>query len=94
MGGRAKDFPKIFTLCSVTFAYYPMKGKECSEVDKALISTDDERYGACAKQGVEIIVRPPDLARMRHWVNMYMFMLIMSQKNETQAGQSNCRVDV
>jgi hypothetical protein len=44
-------------------AYYPMKAsKDCAEVDKEYISTDDERLMELASaNGVEVIVRPTEL---------------------------------
>ena len=44
-------------------AYYPMKAaKDCPEIDKIYISTDDERLMELAKEnGIEIIRRPSEL---------------------------------
>lgn len=44
-------------------AYYPMKAaKDCPDVDKVYISTDDERLMALAEEnGMAVIKRPPEL---------------------------------
>lgn len=44
-------------------AYYPMSvARKCPEIDKAYLSTDDERLMEIAsKNGIEIIKRPPEL---------------------------------
>ena len=61
----SKGFPgkNLYPVLGNPLAYYPMKAaKDCSEVDKVYISTDDERLMELAqKHSVEIIVRPPEL---------------------------------
>lgn len=62
-GSKGFQGKNLYPVLGNPLAYYPMKAaKDCPEVDKAYISTDDERLTELAqKHGVEIIVRPPEL---------------------------------
>lgn len=61
----SKGFPGKNTteILGHPLAYYPMKAAlDCPEVDGVYLSTDDERLMEIAReQGVEVIVRPPEL---------------------------------
>lgn len=61
----SKGFPgkNLHNVLGNPLAYYPMKAaRDCSDVDKIYISTDDERLMALAKQNnVEVIERPAAL---------------------------------
>lgn len=61
----SKGFPgkNLHPILSHPLAYYPMKAaKECREIEKVYISTDDDRLMELArKMDIEIIQRPPEL---------------------------------
>lgn len=61
----SKGFPRknLHSVLGQPLAYYPMKAaRDCAEIDKTYISTDDERLMELARaNGVEVIVRPPEL---------------------------------
>lgn len=61
----SKGFPgkNLHILMGNPLAYYPMKAaKDCPEVDKVYISTDDERLMSLAEEnGIDVIKRPPEL---------------------------------
>lgn len=61
----SKGFPNknLYLVHGKPMAYYPISAAvNCPEVDKTYISTDDERLMMLAReQGVEVIVRPPEL---------------------------------
>ena len=61
----SKGFPgkNLYNILGKPLAYYPMKAaKECADIDKTYLSTDDEKLMelACAN-AIEIIQRPPEL---------------------------------
>lgn len=62
---ESKGFPgkNLHIVLGNPLAYYPMKAaRECREVDKIYLSTDDERLMDLAgRHGVEVIERPPEL---------------------------------
>lgn len=62
---ESKGFPakNLYPVLGKSLAYYPIKAsKDCPEINKIYISTDDERLMRLAEEnGVEIIVRPPEL---------------------------------
>lgn len=62
---ESKGFPgkNLHIVLGHPMAFYPMKAaKECPEVDKVYLSTDDERLMDLARgHGVQIIERPPEL---------------------------------
>jgi hypothetical protein len=62
---ESKGFPgkNLHTIRGRPLAYYPMKAaKDCPEVDRVYLSTDDERLmGLAGEEGIEIIKRPPEL---------------------------------
>lgn len=61
----SKGFPgkNLHMVLGQPLAYYPMKAAmDCAEIGKSYISTDDERLMELAgANGVEVIVRPPEL---------------------------------
>jgi len=61
----SKGFPdkNLYRVLGKPLAYYPMKAaKNCLEVDRVYLSTDDEALVRLANQnGVEVIHRPPEL---------------------------------
>jgi len=61
----SKGFPgkNLFPVSGHPLAYYPMRAaKECREIDRVYLSTDDEKLMALAKKnGVEVIKRPGPL---------------------------------
>ena len=61
----SKGFPgkNLYPVRGNPLAYYPMKAaKDCVDIDKVYISTDDEKLMDLAgKNGVEVIKRPPEL---------------------------------
>lgn len=61
----SKGFPgkNLHFVLRRPLAYYPIKAaKECPEIDKVYLSTDDEQLRElAAKNGIEIIRRPPEL---------------------------------
>ncbi|BCB96321.1 hypothetical protein JZK55_12430 [Dissulfurispira thermophila] len=61
----SKGFPgkNLHMVLGKPLAYYPMKAaKDCPEIDKIYISTDDERLMKLAQENdIEIIKRPPEL---------------------------------
>lgn len=61
----SKGFPckNLHTILGKPLAYYPMKAaKDCPEIDKIYISTDDERLMELASaNSIEIIKRQPEL---------------------------------
>jgi len=62
---KSKGFPgkNLHNILGHPLSYYAMKAaNDCREIDKAYISTDDERLMELAKKnGFEVIVRPQDL---------------------------------
>lgn len=62
---RSKGFPgkNLYMVLGKPLAYYPMKAaKNCSEIDKVYISTDDEALMKIAvENGIEVIKRPSEL---------------------------------
>lgn len=89
----SKGFPgkNLHILMGKPLAYYPMKAaKDCPEVDKVYISTDDERLMELAdKNGVEVIKRPPELcsdeALGEHvYVHAYNVVKNMSKEQELE----------
>lgn len=62
---RSKGFPgkNLHMVLGMPLTYYPMKAtKDCPQIDKAYISTDDEKLMELAeKKGIEIIRRPAEL---------------------------------
>jgi molybdopterin-guanine dinucleotide biosynthesis protein A len=61
----SKGFPdkNIYNILGHPLAYYPMRAaKECREIEKVYLSTDDERLMKIAKENnIDIIKRPPEL---------------------------------
>ncbi|MFA5148724.1 MAG: cytidylyltransferase [Candidatus Omnitrophota bacterium] len=61
----SKGFPgkNLYPVRGNPLAYYPMKAaKDCVDIDKSYISTDDEKLmDLAAKNGIETIIRPPEL---------------------------------
>lgn len=61
----SKGFPgkNLYKVLGYPLAYYPIRAaKDCKEVAKVFISTDDERLmNLAVEHGVEIIKRPPNL---------------------------------
>ncbi len=61
----SKGFPgkNLHRILGNPLAYYPMKAaKECPEIEKAYLSTDDDRLMQLAlKMDIEVIKRPPEL---------------------------------
>ncbi len=61
----SKGFPdkNVYKVLERPLAYYPMHAASaCLGIDKAYISTDDERLMRLAEEnGIEVIVRPPEL---------------------------------
>ncbi len=61
----SKGFPgkNLIDVLGRPLSYYPMKAaKDCTEMDKAYLSTDDEELMKLARKiGIEVIVRPPEL---------------------------------
>ncbi|MFA5316531.1 MAG: hypothetical protein WC369_03835 [Dehalococcoidales bacterium] len=61
----SKGFPgkNLYPVRGNPLAYYPMKAaKDCADIDKSYISTDDEELmGLASKNGIETIIRPPEL---------------------------------
>jgi len=61
----SKGFPgkNLHKISGKPLAYYPMKAaKDCVDVDKTYLSTDDEKLIALAEEnGIEIIKRPKEL---------------------------------
>jgi len=61
----SKGFPgkNLYKIMGNPLAYYPMKAaKNCQEINKTYISTDDERLMKLAKENdIKIIQRPPEL---------------------------------
>lgn len=61
----SKGFPgkNLYPILGHPMAYYPMKAaKDCAQIDKIYLSTDDERLMDIARQNnIDIIVRPPEL---------------------------------
>lgn len=62
---ESKGFPRknLHLVLGKPLAYYPMKvAKECPDIDKIYLSTDDEKLMKLATDnGIEIIKRPPEL---------------------------------
>jgi len=62
---NSSGFPgkNLYNVLQKPLAYYPMKAaKECVEIDKVYISTDDELLMQLAENnGVSVIKRPPEL---------------------------------
>jgi len=61
----SKGFPdkNLYNVLGKPLAFYPMKAaKECPDINKIYLSTDDERLMKLAQDnGIEIIKRPPEL---------------------------------
>jgi hypothetical protein len=61
----SKGFPEknLYVVLGKPLAYYPMKAaKDCTDIDKVYLSTDDERLMKLATEnGLEIIKRPAEL---------------------------------
>ncbi|MBI4823531.1 MAG: cytidylyltransferase [Nitrospirae bacterium] len=61
----SKGFPgkNLYPVLGRPLAYYPMKAaRDCPEIDKVYLSTDDEELMRLAKENnIEIIQRPPEL---------------------------------
>ncbi|GAG51930.1 unnamed protein product, partial [marine sediment metagenome] len=61
----SKGFPgkNLQPVLGKPLAYYPMKAaKDCHDVDRIYLSTDDDKLMELAKgNGIEIIKRPPEL---------------------------------
>ena len=61
----SKGFPgkNLYPISGYPLAYYPMRAaRECHEIEKVYISTDDDRLMKIArKMDIEIIQRPPEL---------------------------------
>ncbi len=62
-GSKGFTGKNLYTILGKPLAYYPMKAaKECPDIDKTYLSTDDERLMDMAEDnGVGVIVRPPEL---------------------------------
>ena len=62
-GSKGFPFKNLQLVLGKPLAYYPMKAvKDCPEIDKVYLSTDDERLmKLAAENGIEIIKRPPEL---------------------------------
>lgn len=62
---KSKGFPgkNVYSVLGRPLAFYPMNAaKECSEVNKTYLSTDDERLEKLALDNkIEVIKRPPEL---------------------------------
>ena len=62
---ESKGFPgkNLYRVLGRPLAYFPMKAaKDCPEINKMYLSTDDERLMKLAEEnGIEIIQRPPEL---------------------------------
>jgi hypothetical protein len=72
-----------------SLAYYPMKAaKDCPEIDKVYISTDDERLMELAvSSGVEVIVRPPELCT-DHALGEHVYIHAHTVAKERNAGST------
>jgi hypothetical protein len=61
----SKDFPgkNLFMVLGKPLAYYPMRAaKNCLEIEKTYLTTDDENLMKLAKEnGIEVIQRPAEL---------------------------------
>ena len=61
----SKGFPRknLYIVNGNPLAYYPMKAaKDCPQIDKVYISTDDEKLMKLAEENrVEVIKRPAEL---------------------------------
>ena len=62
-GSKGFADKNLYKVLGKPLAYYPMKAAmDCAEIDVVYLSTDDERLMDLAKEnGVEVIVRPPEL---------------------------------
>lgn len=62
---KSKGFPgkNLYKIMGRPLAHYPMKAaKECPEIDRTYMSTDDDRLIELAqKNAIEVIQRPPEL---------------------------------
>jgi len=62
---KSKGFPgkNLYKVLGKPLAYYPMKAaRDCQEIDRVYLSTDDEQLMSLTiESGVEIIERPPEL---------------------------------
>ena len=62
-GSKAFPNKNLYKVLGKPLAYYPMKAaKDCVEIDKAYLSTDDEQLMKLAEEnGLEVIQRPQEL---------------------------------
>lgn len=89
----SKGFPSknLYKVLGRPLAYYPMKAaKNCPEIDKMYLSTDDEQLMKLAEEnGVEIILRPPELCTDEAlgedvYVHAYNFVKVKNEEQEVK----------
>lgn len=85
----SKGFPgkNLHTILGKPLAYYPMRAaRDCPEVDKIYLSTDDEKLMELAEEhGIEVIQRPPELctdAAMGEHVYVHAYNVAQERSNE------------
>lgn len=85
----SKGFPgkNLYSVLGNPLSYYPIRAaKDCKEVDKVYMSTDDECLMALAvENGVEIIRRPPELctdAALGEHVYVHAYKTVRDMSNE------------
>ncbi|MBL7129805.1 MAG: cytidylyltransferase [Candidatus Omnitrophica bacterium] len=90
-GSKAFPNKNLYKVLGKPLAYYPMKAaKDCVEIDKAYLSTDDEQLMKLAEEnGLEVIQRPQELCTDKAlgedvYIQAYNFVKKRNKGNEIE----------
>ena len=86
-GSKGFSGKNLHMIMSKPLAYYPMKAaRDCPEVDRVYLSTDDEKLMEIAEEhGIEVIQRPPELctdAALGEHVYVHAYNVARERNNE------------